>query len=339
MLMLGGTGFLGPHVVEAAVAAGYEVTLLNRGKTNPHLFPDLEKLVGDRNGDLGALKGRKFDVVVDTSGYFPRQVETSAKAVAEHAQQYLFVSTVSVYDPMTKLGIDESSPTAPMPEPYSEEMPTYYGALKAGCERAAEAAMPGRVTVVRPGLIVGPRDPTDRFTYWPVRIARGGQVLAPGNPDDPVQFVDVRDLADFMIRTLQKKHLGLHNVVGPEQPMAMGELLKTCQEVSGSQIELSWVDAEFLAEQEVMPWMHMPVWVPPEDPEHRGLTRIDNAKAIAAGLSFRTPADTVQATLAWWNEQPQERRDQMRAGVTTEREQAVLQAWQAHEKGATHRAA
>jgi 2'-hydroxyisoflavone reductase len=328
LLMLGGTGFLGPHVVREAVAAGYEVTLFNRGKTNPHLFPDLEKLRGDRNDDLSALEGRWFDVVIDTSGYFPRQVEATAGMLAEGAAQYLFVSTISVYAGFSRIGMDESGETAPMPEPYSEEMPTHYGALKAGCERAAEAAMPGKTTIVRPGLIVGPGDPTDRFTYWPARIARGGDVLAPGAPDDPIQFIDVRDLAAWMVRMTASSTMGIFNATGPTEPTSIGALLQACKTVSGSDADFHWASAEFLAEHEVAPWMQMPVWVPPSDPEFRGFARIDAQRARGAGLTFRPIDDTVEATLAWWNEQPPQRRESMHAGIELEREASLLAALQ-----------
>jgi 2'-hydroxyisoflavone reductase len=323
--MLGGTGFLGPHVVEAAMDAGFEVTLFNRGKTNPHLFPELEKLRGDRNDDLSALEGRRFGAVIDTSGYFPRQVEATA-TMLDGASQYLFVSSISAYAGFSEVGMDESSPTAPMPDPYSEEMPKHYGALKAGCERAAQAAMPGKTTVVRPGLIVGPGDPTDRFTYWPVRVARGGDVLAPGAPSDPVQYIDVRDLARWMVELIQKTTMGVFNATGPEQPTSIGALLDACKAVSGSDARLRWASAEFLAEHEVAPWMQMPVWVPPGDEEFRGFARVSAAKARAAGLASRPLEETVDATLAWWKEQPDERRAKLRAGIDASREAELLAA-------------
>ena len=324
LLILGGTGFLGPHVVEAAQAAGYRVTLFNRGKTNPHLFPDLEKLRGDRNDDLSELEGREFDVVVDTSGYFPRQVEASAGLLADHCERYLFVSSVSAYAELNKPGLVESAKTVPMPEPYSEQMPDNYGALKAGCERAAEAAMPGRVLIIRPGLIVGPGDPTDRFTYWPVRMARGGKVLAPNDPSDPVQYIDARDLAAFMVKGLGDGRNGIYNAVGPGEQTSIGALIETCSEVAGVQSELVWAPTPFLTENEVAPWMHLTVWVPTDDPEFGGMTRVSGAKAIAAGLTFRPTEEIVADTLTWWNEQPEERRSQPRAGLPATREAEVL---------------
>lgn len=325
MLVLGGTGFLGPHVVEAAEAAGYEITLFNRGKTNPHLFPKLEKLRGDRNEDLSALEGRQFDVVVDTSGYFPRQVEASAGLLADHCERYVFVSSVSAFAELNKPGLDETAKTIPMPEPYSEKMPENYGALKAGCERAAEAAMPGRALIIRPGLIVGPGDPTDRFTYWPVRMARGGKVLAPNDPADPVQYIDARDLATFMVGSAGTGRHGIFNAVGPGERTSIGALIEACSKVAGVDSELAWAPTPFLAEHEVAPWMQLTVWVPPDDPEFGGMAQVSNAKAIEAGLTFRPTEEIVADTLAWWNEQPEERRNKPRAGLPAEREAEVLE--------------
>ena len=324
LLILGGTGFLGPHVVEAALAEGWTVTLFNRGKTNPHLFPDLEKLKGDRDGDLKALEGRKWTYVVDPSGHIPRIVEASAKLLAPNIERYMFVSSISAYGSMTKAGVDESHPSAPMPEPYSEEVMQHYGGLKAGCERAAEAALPGRTVNVRPGLIVGPGDPSDRFTYWPVRVERGGRVLAPGVPEDPTQYIDVRDLAKWMIVALRDNHVGLYNATGPAEKTTIGALLESCKQVSKSDAEFVWAPADFLAAQEVGPWIQMPMWVPPNDAEFAGLLQVDVSKAIAAGLTFRPVSETIEATLKWWHEQPEERRNKMRAGIPPEKEADVL---------------
>ncbi len=324
VLILGGTGFLGPALVERCQAMGAEVTLFNRGKTNPHLFPELEKLRGDRNDDLSALEGRDFDWVLDTSGYIPRQVEASAGLLADHAERYLFVSSISAYAHLGTPGAHEETGTIEMPEPYSEELPTYYGALKAGCERAAEAAMPGRATVVRPGLIVGPGDPTDRFTYWPVRVARGGDVLAPNAPSDPVQFIDVRDLAQFMVGTLEQGNAGIYNATGPTEPTTIGALLEACKTVTGSDATFRWAPTELLAKQEVAPWMELTVWVPTDDAEFGGMSQVNIAKAIGTGLQTRAPAETIADTLAWWNALPEARRNAPRAGLAPAKEQAVL---------------
>jgi 2'-hydroxyisoflavone reductase len=330
ILILGGTGFLGPQLVEACKARQHVVTLFNRGKTNPGLFPELEKLQGDRDGHLEALQGRRWDAVIDTSGYVPRIVEQSAKLLAPNVDQYVFVSTISVYDdPVDPKGGDESLRLAKLKEPGSEEVQKYYGALKALCEQAVEAALPGRTTNVRPGLIVGPGDPTDRFTYWPVRIARGGEVLAPGDGNDRIQFVDVHDLAAWIIQTIEDKTVGTYNAVGPAAPLTMGELLDACRTAAGSDARFTWVDAKWLESKEVSPWSDMPVWVPSQ-PDSMGFTRISSARAIAKGLRFRAPVDTCRDTLAWWATQPEERRAKLKSGISAEKEAELLAAW--HQK-------
>ena len=326
ILVLGGTGFLGPHLVEVMQQRGHTPTLFNRGKTRPNLFPDVEKLRGDRDGDLRALRGRSWDAVIDTSGYVPRVVRASAELLAPHIRQYVFVSSISVYADTTKPGIDESHPVATMPDPASEDVLPFYGALKALCEQAVEATLPGRTTNIRPGLIVGPLDPTDRFSYWPVRVAQGGEVLAPGDPSDPVQFIDVRDLAGFILTTLERGTVGVFNATGPAQPLGVGAMLETCKAVSGSDARFTWASQEFLAAQQIAPWSDMPVWVPPIE-DGIGMTTASSAKAIAHGLSSRPLADTVKATLEWWATLPPERQAKLRAGITREREASVLAAW------------
>ena len=333
LLVLGGTMFLGPEVVEAALARGWTVTLFNRGKTNPQLFPDLEKLHGDRDpakGDgLKALEGRRWDAVVDTSGYVPRHVQASAALLAPGAKQYLFVSTISVYADNSKPGADESAAVGTLKDPTVEKVDgETYGPLKALCEQAAEKAMPGRTTIVRPGLIVGPGDPSDRFTYWPVRVAKGGEVLAPGTPQDPTQFIDVRDLGAWIVLLLEKNRTGVYNATGPKEPLPMGELLASCKRVSGSDATFTWVPATFLEAQQVAPWSDMPVWVPPVG-DMAGFARVGIARATAAGLTFRPVDDTVRDTLAWWRTVPEERRAKLRAGLGAAREAEVLAAWRA----------
>lgn len=333
ILVLGGTGFLGPHFVEAALAKGHRVTLFNRGKTNPHLFPELEKLVGDRKtGDLKALEGREFDAVVDNSGYLPKHVTQSA-TLLQTSGQYLFVSSVSAFRDQGKLGLVETDPVAPLTEPDTEDVMTHYGALKAACEAAAEAVMPGRVTVVRPGLIVGPGDESDRFTYWPTRIARGGEVMAPGSPDDPVQLIDVRDLAAFVLECVENQRCEVYSAVGPSERLSVKAMLEGMIAALGSDATLTWVDASFLAAHEVQPWMEMTVWVPP-DSEFGGLGSVDGRKAWAAGLTTRPIGEIAKDTLAWWNAQPPDRRETPRAGLPAEREQAVLAAWHARDSKA-----
>jgi len=331
LLILGGTAFLGPACVEAAQARGHELTLFNRGRTNPHLFPDLEKLQGDRKNDLVALEGRQWDAVIDTSGYVPGHVTDSAKLLGPNVGHYVFVSTISVYKDYKVIGMDETAPVGTLEDPTTEEVNgETYGPLKALCEQAAEAEMPGRVTNIRPGLIVGPRDRSDRFTYWPVRVGRGGEVLAPGTPEDLIQFIDVRDLGEFIIHALEKRLPGVYNCDSPAGEYSMGKLLNGCQEVSGSDARFTWCDSGFLEEQEVSAWGDMPCWVPAED-DYLGFGKVSAAKAVAAGLGRRPLDTTIRETINWWNDQPVERRDRMRAGIAPDREAEVLRAW--HDRG------
>jgi 2'-hydroxyisoflavone reductase len=338
ILILGGTGFLGPQLVEAARARGHTVTLFNRGKTRPHLFPDVEKLHGDRdpkNGDgLKVLEGRSWDVVIDTSGYVPRVVRASAELLAPNVGHYIFISTISVYKELPRPGMDEDSPLATMDDPTQENVREHYGALKALCEKAVEAAFPGRATLIRPGLIVGPDDPTQRFTYWPVRVAQGGEVLAPGDGSDPAQFIDVRDLAEWTILALENRDLGTFNAVGPDKPLRMREMLEACRQASGSNATFTWADAAFLEQQKVSPWMDMPVWIPPGG-EMAGMSSVSNARAVARGLKFRPVVDTARDTLAWFNGLPPERQAELRkrAGLSPEREREVLAAWHQQRAG------
>ncbi len=325
LLILGGTRFLGPAVVDAAKRNGWRISLFNRGKSNPGLFPDLEHLQGDRNGDLKSLEGRSWDAVVDTSGYFPRQVKDSAGLLAPRVRQYVFISSISVFADLSKPGVDENGPVAVLKDPTVETIAEgNYGGLKALCEKAAEAAMPGRVTNVRPGLIVGPDDGTDRFTYWPVRVARGGEVLAPNRPSDPVQFIDVRDLGNWIVKCLDAKTVGVFNATG--HPVPVGTLLDTCKSVSGSDAKFTWADAAFLEAQKVSAWSDLPCWLPPTG-EDAGGNLVSNARALAKGLSFRPLKDTCADTLAWWKTLPAERRAKPKSGLTAEREAAVLAAW------------
>jgi 2'-hydroxyisoflavone reductase len=334
ILILGGTGFLGPAIVEAARPRGHKLTLFNRGKTNPGLFPDIEQLHGDRDGKLEALQGRSWDAVVDTSGYVPRIVKMSAGLLAPNVKQYVFISTISVYAGFEKPNADESAALATMPDPTSEDVPQFYGALKALCERAAETAMPGRVTSIRPGLIVGPRDPTGRFTYWPVRVAKGGEILAPGSGADPVQLIDVRDLAEWVVAVMEKNVVGTYNALGPIERLEMAGLIKGVGEGVGvPDPKLVWVPAEFLDQQKVAPWQDMPVWIPASG-EMAGAGTTSNARAVARGLRFRPIADTAKATLDWVNGLDPETRTKVtaRAGLKPEREAEVLAAWRDRDK-------
>jgi 2'-hydroxyisoflavone reductase len=329
ILILGGTGFLGPQVVEAARRRGHTLTLFNRGKTRPELFPDVEKLRGDRDGDLKALEGRKWDVAVDTSGYVPRIVRDSATLLKDAVAHYVFISTLSVYSDTSKPGTDESAPLATIPDPATEKVTgETYGALKALCEQAAEQAMPGRVTTIRPGLIVGPGDPTDRFTYWPVRVARGGEVLAPGTPADPVQFIDARDLGEWIVNVVEERTFGVYNAVGPKDALTMVRLLDACNAAGGRKATFTWADAAFLEEKKVAPWSDMPVWVPPVG-EGAGFARTSAAKAIGKGLAFRPVGETVKATLDWFRTLPADRQARLKSGLAPEREAEILAAWHA----------
>ncbi len=337
ILILGGTGFFGPHLVEAMLAKKHEVTLFNRGKTNPHLFPDLEKLHGDRDPNKGegikALDGRRFDACVDNSGYFPRAVKASAELLAKNdLKQYVFISSISAYaeSAMEKGSVDETSPVGTISDPTVEDMGAQfqnYGPLKALCEQAAEAAMPGRATNIRPGLIVGPGDTTDRYTYWPIRIDRGGEVLAPNCPNTGLQYIDVRDLAEWTVRMVEDGHVGIYNAVGPRYPLTWTAFLYGCKAATTSDARFTWIDESFLLEQEVGPWMELPVWIPSEG--RTDVQRARNDKAVAVGLTFRPVAVTAMDTLAWSKSKWPEGRKKMRAGLTPEKEQKVLAAWRA----------
>jgi nucleoside-diphosphate-sugar epimerase len=329
LLVLGGTRFLGPALVEAARARGHALTLFNRGKSNPGIFPDLDQIRGDRDGKLDGLRGRRWDAVIDTSGYVPRIVRMSAELLAPSVERYLFVSTISVYDDSMPPGSAESAKLATLPDPKSEDVRAHYGALKALCEQAAAAAMPGRTLSVRPGLIVGPGDGSDRFTYWPVRLDRGGDVLAPGDGSDPAQIVDVRDLASWLIDMTERRETGVYNAVGPASRLTVREMLEACRPPA-SDARLAWVPWAFLAAQKVEPWSDMPACIPAAG-DGGGLAQVSAARAVAKGLRFRPVAETARDTLAWWKALPEERRARPRAGLSAEREREVLAAWRASE--------
>jgi 2'-hydroxyisoflavone reductase len=293
LLVLGGTQFLGRAAVEAALERGHEVTLFNRGETNPELFPEAERLRGDRTVD--AIPAGEWDAVIDTSGNVPGVVRRSAEALRDSVERYLFVSSMSVYESFRE-GPTEDSERADLGDmPDDEMLASYenYGALKALCEDAVTEVYGERALIVRPGLIVGPHDPTGRFTYWPHRIERGGDVLAPGSPDRTIQVIDVRDLAEWVLGMAEAREGGVFNATGPETPLTFGELLETSRDVSGSTAELTWVDDAFLLEREVGEWMELPLWLPSEP----GLFQADVTRALRAGLTFRPVEETVRATL------------------------------------------
>lgn len=330
ILVLGGTAFLGPPFVRAAVARGHKVTLFNRGKTNPGLFADLEQLRGDREtGDLASLQGREFDAVIDTSGYVPAHVEATAKLFADKCRHYQFISTISVYGSFGERpdAIDEDTKVSEVGDEDVAKVDTirqampFYGPLKARCEAAALAALPGRVSVIRPGLIVGPGDTSDRFTWWPWRIDQGGEVLAPGDPDGHVQFIDVRDLAEWMLHCVEQRVTGTYNANGFAGRVSMQELLGACKCATSSSVTLTWVSEEFLAANKVRPYMELPLWIPRD-----GRSMVGNARAIAQGLRFRPIADTIRDTLHWARTG---RGDKpfARTGLKPERERELLAVW------------
>lgn len=325
LLVLGGTVFLGRHIVAEALAHGHEVTLFNRGQHNPDLFPEVEKLRGNRNGNLETLRGRRWDAVIDTCGYIPRLVRASAELLAQSVEHYTFISSISVYADFSAPGLNENAPVGKLQDEAIEEITgETYGPLKALCEQAMENAMPGRALIIRPGLIVGPHDPTDRFTYWPYRVAQGGEVLAPGHPDRPVQIIDVRDLAKWIVRMVEAGKTGTYNATGPDYTLTIGHLLETCRSVSRSNATFMWVDEGFLLAVGVQPWMELPLWVPDTE-EYRGFSAVNCTKAISDGLSFRPLAETIQDTLAWVTTRPSD--TPWRAGLKREREKELLQQW------------
>lgn len=329
LLILGGTVFLGRHTVEAALNRGHAVTLFNRGKSNPTLFADhprVDIITGDRDGGLDPLMGHRWDAVIDPSGYLPRLVQASAGLLAGSVAHYIFISSISVYADTSTAGQAEDAPLAGMDDPSREEITgETYGPLKALCEELVRTAMPGRVTLVRPGLIVGPEDPSDRFTYWPARIAEGGEVLCPGRPDYPAEFTDVRDLAAWLVHLAERRITGVFNASGPgPRKTTLGEVFELCRRVSGSHARFTWVSADFLAQNNVDPWVEMPLWLG-DSPEHAGFSRFDSSAAVANGLSFRSTEEAVRATIDWGRGRPAGH--EWRAGITRERETALLKAW------------
>ncbi len=324
LLILGGTKFLGRHLAEAALAAGHAVTLFHRGQTNPDLFPEAEHVHGDRDGGLERLAGLDWDACVDTSGYVPRVVGASARFLAGHVAHYTFVSSISVYSTF-RAGMDESAPVAELEDPAVEEITgTTYGGLKALCEREVEQAFPGRALLARSGLIVGPFDPTDRFTYWVRRIAVGGRVLVPGPPGRPLQVIHPGDMAGWFLKSAVEGVAGTFNVTWPGTPFTMEELFRTCREASGSNAEPVWVDEDFLAGRGLEFWSELPLCV---EAAERGLMEIDVSRARAAGLESRSLVRIVRETLAWDMGRPPG--TTMKAGLRAEQEAELLAAWSA----------
>ena len=328
LLVFGGTLFLGRHVVEAALARGHEVTLFNRGVTYPELFPDLEKLKGDRGGDLSALRGRRWDAVVDPSGYQAPVVRASVELMADAVDHYSFVSSNGVYVDVGDELVDENWKVATLTDEsvYERTESSIWG-HKVRCERIVQEVMPGRALVYRAGIIVGPHDRTDRFTYWARRVSQGGKVLAPGYPERPQQIIDVRDLAEWNVRMAESGQGGVYNTEGPDYRLTMGGILDECKAVTGSDAELVWVDGEFLEEQGEQSYDGMPPWL--GDPS--GLIEMNCEKAIKAGLTFRPLADTITDSLEWDAERdldaPLPFPLPVRVGPSLEREKELLEAW------------
>ncbi|TMJ95592.1 MAG: SDR family oxidoreductase [Actinobacteria bacterium] len=331
LLVLGGTLFLGRHVVEAALHRGDEVTIFTRGRTNPELFPKVERLLGDRDGDLTALEGREWDAVVDTSGFAPRVVRASAELLRGAVEQYTFVSSGSVYAE-TPPGHDERTPVGTLDDPTVEEVTfATYGPLKALCEQVVADVFGGRGLSVRAGLIVGPYDPTNRFTYWLTRIADGGKVLAPEPRDQPVQFVHGRDLADWMLEMAEERGGGVFNATGPDRPLTLGSLLEQIRAATDGDAELVWADERFLLDEGVEPWGDLPLWLAPlAEPESAGFLTADASRAVAAGLAFRPLVETIRETLDWARSGADPGvtlTDGPPAGISREREAELLAAW------------
>jgi 2'-hydroxyisoflavone reductase len=328
ILILGGTGFIGPFQVRSALDRGHNVTLFNRGSGSA-MFPYLETLTGDRNGDYESLRGRRWDVVIDNSRSQPHWVVAAAEFLRDSVDQYMYVSSRSAYANLSRVPMTSDAPTMTYESAgLKPGDPLPYGLAKAESEREAMRLMPGRTTIVRPGLIIGPGDETDRFTYWPVRIDHGGEVLAPGDGTDPVQVIDVRDLTDFMVRLAENATMGVFNGIGPRTPRPMAELLYGIRAVTSNETTFTWVPREFLAEHGVRPYAEMPVWRPPT-PGNEGFARFDLTPEVEAGLTFRPLAVTARDTLEYHYSRPLERQEKLQSGLSAEREVEVLRAWHA----------
>ena len=332
LLILGGTGFIGPYQVRSALAQGLEVTIFNRG-SRPGMFEGVEELVGDRNGDFESLRGRTWDVVVDNSTARPDWVTSIGEFLRDSVEYFYYVSSRSAYAshstvPMTAAVPSYTYETAGVDRATADITDLPYGLAKAESEREVMRIFPERYGIFRPGLIIGPDDPTDRFTYWPVRIHRGGEVLSPGDGTDTVQIIDVRDLGDFMALSSDQGHTGIFNLIGPATPRPMAELLYGIRAVTTAETTFTWVPREFLAERGVRPYAEMPVWRPPT-PGSEGFARFDLSNEVAHGLTFRSLADTTQATLDFHFSRTPERQAELRSGLSAEREAEVLREWHA----------
>jgi 2'-hydroxyisoflavone reductase len=334
ILILGGTRFIGLHMTAVALERGHSLTFFNRGKTKTDRYPEVERIKGDRNGEIGGLQGRSWDAVIDNSGYVPRHVRLSAELLAPNVKQYVFISSISVY-PDFSTPRDETSPVGKLADETVEKVDgDTYGPLKALCEQAVMKTLPGRATVIRPGLIVGPDDNTDRFTYWPARAARGGEFIAPGAPIDPFQVIDVRDLAAFTIAVVENHVTGTYNAVSNVNEFKFGELTDACVAAArkhakpASAPRAIYLPTEFLEEQKVEPWSEMPVWLPAKGDE-AAFAGTSNKAAVAKGLQITPIKKTVNDTLAWHLTRPAEEREKLKSGIAPEKEATVLAAWKA----------
>jgi 2'-hydroxyisoflavone reductase len=331
LLILGGTGFIGPHQVRYALSRGHQVTVFNRGRQKESWPGPVEELLGDRNGDLKALVGREWDVCVDNPTTLPVWVRDAAAVLKGHIGQYVFISTISAYAANDKPA-DESAPLASYDgaDPMAETIktlsanPKLYGPLKALSEKEAQSQYgEAATTIIRPSLIVGPGDGTDRFTYWPVRLARGGEILAPGDGSDPVQFIDVRDLAEWTVRAAEQRTIGVFNATGPASPITMREMQAGIAQGIEVTPKLVWGSTDFLKANNVSAWSDMPVWIPAEGRTF-GFHRRDLSRAVAEGLTFRPLPVTAADTLAWFRTLPPERQGKLRSGLTGAREAELL---------------
>jgi 2'-hydroxyisoflavone reductase len=324
ILVLGGTVFLGRHLVTEALKRGHEITLFHRGKTNPNLFPDVEELIGDRDGDLEALKGREWDAVIDTSGYVPRVVKQTTELLAGKIKHYTFISSISVYENFAKENMTEDEPVGKLEDTTIEEVTgETYGPLKAICEKEVMDTFENQALIIRPGLIVGPHDPTDRFTYWVERIAKGGEVLIPDVPEDVTQFIDVRDLSSWIIQMIERKNDGVYNVTGPQEPLPFKQFFQSCKRTLNPEASYIPASESFLTGQEVAEWVELPLWISSKNMD--GFLRINIDKALKTGLTFRSLEETLRDTYQWALTRPKEL--VRKAGLKEEREQELILKW------------
>jgi 2'-hydroxyisoflavone reductase len=326
LLILGGTSFLGKHIAQAALEKGHEVTLFNRGKTNPHLFPQAEKLTGDREiGELSSLEKGKWDAVIDTSGYTPGKVAQSASLLKDRINRYIFISSISVYRGFLRGEAQEGDETGTLDNPETEEVNgETYGPLKALCEQKLEQILPGRVLAIRPGLIVGPDDTTDRFTYWVQRFSQGGEVLVPGGKERVIQWIDVRDLAQWIILMAEEDEAGTYNVTGPQQGYSMKEFVEDLALIAPKETEVTWVEDSFLVERNLTPFTQLPLWIPVNEQYPDGFILADYSQALKKGLVVRNPRETIEDTLNWLRTRGSV---ELKAGLHREEEAALLLSW------------